>query len=108
LKEHFEVEDFFDSKGKLRYSWDNRHRDKIRVLARLNRLYAHKVMGTWRDGSIVSYEIKGDSGVFDHCSVLFCCRMGEPNNVKGGIFCMNNKHLNNPIAIVKMTRFWNG
>jgi len=34
--------------------------------------------------------------------------MGEPNNVRGGIFYMNKKHLNNPIAIVKMTKLWNG
>jgi hypothetical protein len=36
------VEDLFDSKGRLRCSWDNRCRYGIRVLARLNRLYALK------------------------------------------------------------------
>jgi hypothetical protein len=45
LKEHFEFEDFFDSKGRLRYSWDTRRRDKIKVLARLDKLYAPKGMG---------------------------------------------------------------
>jgi hypothetical protein len=45
LKEHFEFEDFFESKGRLRYAWDNRHKDKIRFLARLDRLYAPKGMG---------------------------------------------------------------
>jgi hypothetical protein len=34
--------------------------------------------------------------------------MKDPNGVRGGIFCMNKKHLNNPIAIVGMTRLWNG
>ncbi len=88
--------------------WDNRCREEIRVLARLNRLYAPKGTKAQQDGSIVSYEIKGDCGVFDHCPIFYCCRMGEPNSVRRGIFRMNKKHLNNPVAIVGMTRFWNG
>jgi len=65
-------------------------------------------MGAWQDGSIMSYEIKRDCGVSNHCLILYCYMMGEPNNVKRGIFCMNKKHLNNPIAIVEMTKLWNG
>jgi hypothetical protein len=38
------------------------HRDKIKVWARLDKLYAPKGMGAWRDGSVVSYEIKKDCG----------------------------------------------
>jgi len=91
----------------LKYSWYNRHKDGIRVLARLNRFYAPISMGTPQDGSIVSFEIKGDYGVFDHCPVFVCYRMGELNNVKGDIFHMNKEHLNNLVAIVRMTRFWN-
>jgi len=41
--EQFEI--FFNSKGRLRYSRDNRCKDKIRVLARLDKLYAPKGMG---------------------------------------------------------------
>jgi hypothetical protein len=35
----------FKSKGRLRYSCDNRCKDKIRVLARLDTLFAPKGMG---------------------------------------------------------------
>jgi hypothetical protein len=31
---------------------------------------------------IVSYEIKGDCRVSNHCLILFCCRMGESNEQK--------------------------
>jgi hypothetical protein len=34
--------------------------------------------------------------------------MGELNSVRRDIFCMNKKHLNNPVAIVGMIRLWNG
>jgi hypothetical protein len=47
LKEHFEVENFFDSKSRLKYSWDNRCRDGIEVWARLNRLYSLEDTGAW-------------------------------------------------------------
>jgi hypothetical protein len=46
LKEHFKVEDFFDSKSRLRYSWDNRRRNEIRVLTRLDRFNAPNGMGS--------------------------------------------------------------
>lgn len=34
--------------------------------------------------------------------------MGEPNSVKGNIFRMNKKHLNNLVTIVEMIKLWNG
>jgi len=91
----------------LRYSWDNRCRDEIKVWARLDKLYAPKGMGAWQNGSIVNHEMKRDCGVSNHCPVV-CNRMGEPNSVRRSIFCMNKKLLNNPIAIAKMIRLWNG
>ncbi len=56
----------------------------------------------------MSYEIKGDCGVSDHCPIFFCYGMGELNIVRTCIFCMNKKHLNNLVAIVGMSIFWNG
>jgi hypothetical protein len=50
----------------------------------------------------------GDCGVSDQCLDFFCYMMGGPNNVKRYIFHMNKKHLNNLVAIAKMTRLWNG
>jgi hypothetical protein len=86
LNKHFEVENFFDSKGRLRYSWENKHRDGIKVWARLDRLYAFKSMGAWRDGSIVSYEIKRDCG----CPIIawfsFATRWGNQTMLEEAFF----------------------
>jgi hypothetical protein len=35
LKEHFNMEDFFNPKCKMKYSWDNTRRDEIKVLISL-------------------------------------------------------------------------
>ena len=39
LKEALQVEDSFPASSRLRYTWDSQHRDRSRVLARLDRIY---------------------------------------------------------------------
>jgi hypothetical protein len=43
LKEHFNVEDFFNPKCKMKYSWDNKLRDGIKVLTKPDRFYSPKI-----------------------------------------------------------------
>ncbi len=33
---------FFNSKGKLKYSWDNKHRNGIKVLVKITKFYVPK------------------------------------------------------------------
>jgi hypothetical protein len=42
MKFHFDAIENFDVKGRLHSSWDNRRRDEVNILARLDMFYVHK------------------------------------------------------------------
>jgi hypothetical protein len=43
LKTHFDIQDYFDFSGKLKFTWNNLRKDGIRVLASLNKVYIPKM-----------------------------------------------------------------
>jgi hypothetical protein len=51
---------FFNSKGKLKYSWDNKHRNGIKVLARITKFYVPKGTRAQQEGFVESCVIEGD------------------------------------------------
>jgi exonuclease III len=59
------VEDAFPNTSPIKYSWDNKRRDGVRVLARLDRIYSFQPPSL--DSQPMSeYYIRGDSNHSDH------------------------------------------
>ena len=65
LKTLFQVADNFPQGGPIRYSWDSKKNDGLRVLARLDRFYSFPEAAV----SHADYRILGDSNHSDHLPV---------------------------------------
>jgi len=62
------VGDHFPRTNPIKYSWDNRRRDGVRVLARLDRIYSTNPAGG-QTSTVAEYFIRGDSAHSDHLPV---------------------------------------
>jgi endonuclease/exonuclease/phosphatase family metal-dependent hydrolase len=64
------VEDNFSPSGPIRFTWDNKRRDGMRVLARLDRIYVFQATAPGLE-PVEEYVIKGDSVFSDHLAVWY-------------------------------------
>jgi hypothetical protein len=78
------VEDVFDFRGRLKYTWENQWKVGTRMMARLNIFYVLKDAGCQQGGYVGRYVIRGDCNCFDHYPVHFCYIFCEPNSKRGG------------------------
>jgi hypothetical protein len=65
------VEDRVPSNGPLRLSWDNRWKDKVKVMARLDRFYSFQATAP-RLETIEEYIIKRDSSTQSNHLAVWC------------------------------------
>lgn len=61
-------EDCFPTTGRTKFMWDNRRRDGVRILTRLDRIYSFQQVGA-QSCLIAEYFIKADSNHLDHLPV---------------------------------------
>lgn len=71
LLDLLQVQDTFPSSNRIRFNWDNRRRTGLRVLARLDRIYAFNSRGN--ASAVEEYFILGNSSHSDHLPVW--CRI---------------------------------
>jgi exonuclease III len=69
LKLALKVEDTFPNSSPIKFSWDNKRRDGVRILARLDRIYSFQPV-TAEAAPMAEYYIRGDSNHFDHLPVV--------------------------------------
>lgn len=62
------LEEIFPRHNAIKFSWDNRQREGMRILARLDRFYSFKADGK-TPSPIAEYFIKGDCTFSDHLPV---------------------------------------
>jgi endonuclease/exonuclease/phosphatase family metal-dependent hydrolase len=84
------VEDNFPSSNRIRFSWDNRRRNRIRVLARLDRVYSFQATGALK--TVVEYEILGNCNHSDHFPV-WCKILLQPEEKKKSAYKMSDLYL---------------
>lgn len=63
-----DLEEKFSTTSPIKYSWDNKCRDCLRILARLDRIYSFQA-GRGQCSPIDEYYIKGNSNHSDHLLV---------------------------------------
>lgn len=64
------VEDRFSLANPIRYSWDNKKNDGVRILARLDRICSFQALTLGLE-TVEDYHIRGDNAHSDHL-VVWC------------------------------------
>ncbi len=79
------MEDVFDFRGRLKYTWENQWKVGTRMMARLNIFYVLKDAGCQQGGYVGRYVIRGDYSFFIIIQFTFATFSVNPI-VKGGNF----------------------
>lgn len=102
------LEDRFPNTGRTKsstkYTWDNRRRDGVRILARLDRIYSFQPTGT-QTNPMAEYYIKSDSNHSDHLPVWgkFILQAAPPRTSS---YKMNARYFDDIEVKVKFHQIW--
>jgi hypothetical protein len=69
LTSALKVKDAFPNTSPIKYSWDNKKQDRIKILARLDRMYLFQLVSV-DTRPIVEYYIRGDNNHSNHLPIL--------------------------------------
>jgi exonuclease III len=98
-----QVADPFPSTNRVKFSWDNRRRTGLRVLARLDRIYSYKQVGNVVP--VEEYYIIGNSNHSDHLPV-WCKIALQPEPKRKSSYKMNSFFLKDPVVKDYFTKIW--
>jgi hypothetical protein len=105
LKLVLKIEDTFARTSPIRFTWDNKRRDGIRVLARLDRIYSF-LDAPMTPAPMAEYYIRGDSNHSDYLPVvgkfLLLAEVRRASNYK-----MNACFMDDEAIKVGVYRIWN-
>ena len=103
LLDLLQVQDEFPSSNRIRFSWDNRRRSGLRVLARLDRIYTFNVGGS--ASAVEEYFILGNSSHSDHLPVWYRITLQQEPKRKSA-YKMSAFFLKDPIVKEAFKRIW--
>jgi hypothetical protein len=98
------VEDNFPSTSPVKFSWDNRRRDGVRVLARLDRIYSFQTT-TAGSRTVEEYFIKGGSVHSDHLAV-WCKLLLTPVSRRQSTYKMSKYYLKDEVVKLNINLIW--
>jgi exonuclease III len=97
------VNDPFPLTNRVKFSWDNKRRTGLRVLARLDRIYSYNQIGNAQP--VEEYFILGNSNHSDHQPV-WCKLTLQPEPKRKSSYKMNSFFLKDPAVKVRFTQIW--
>ena len=103
LVDLLQVNDPFLNSNRLQFSWDNRRRTRLRVLARLDRVYPFNPVGNVAVAE--EYFILGNSSHSDHLPV-WCKITLQPEPKRKSLYKMNAFFLKDPVLKENFIRIW--
>jgi hypothetical protein len=98
------VADDYPSTSPIKYSWDNKRHDGVRVLIRLDRIYTFQAVSPGVT-PVAEYYIKGDSVHSDHLAV-WCKILLAPEPRKPSAYIMSSFYLKNAEVKAQFERIW--
>jgi exonuclease III len=105
LVDYLQIQDFFDYSGSLTFSWDNKRRQGIRTLKRMDRFYCFPSGRPSLSNHVTSYKILRDSTISDHLPMELKLELQTPK-ARRSSYKVNNFYLQDKEVIATMTEVW--
>ena len=98
-----QVHDPFSSSNRIKFSWDNRRRTGLRVLARLDRIYSFKLGGNAI--TVEEYYILGNNSHSNHLPMWYKLAL-QPEPKRKSAYKMSSFFLKNQVVKENFKEIW--